>query len=308
MDFSLRISFCLFTAAFGMTVSHGMSFMGKEGLQRDVERPLYWDDEWHPILGPRSDSNWTNRLLVWPSQKFAFCWIEKNAGTEFSILMNNLTGAAVDETVGNSMGYFSSSWANLGDSDIIPEKISRANGWRLGIFVRDPAERLLSAWSSKCQAWENGGRNCLGRKQVPNDLSEEAVNNFESMVRDLLPKYMAERRERGYFNAHYDPQSTFCGAKEATAYNFIGHLSGQSDEVHDQVADMLCSVAHVPPQHAIWSILPTIFPRQFAAGHHTDAGARMTAFYRSPDVRAAVAREYAADYGGGWGLPVNFGQ
>merc|ERR1740117_517024 len=163
--------------------------------------------------------------------------------------MNNLTGVPKDDVSWNSEGYFSSSWTHLHDQSVVPETISRENGWRLGIFVRDPAERLLSAWSSKCQAWENDGTNCLGRERVPDDLSEEAIGDFEHMVRELLPKYMAERRERGYFNAHYDPQSTFCGSKGAAAYDFVGHLSVDSGRVQGQVAHMLHSVARAPPEH-----------------------------------------------------------
>lgn len=279
-----------------------MSFMGTKGDNLQNEHPLYWDDEWRPMLGPRGEANWTNRLLVWPSMRFAFCWIEKNAGTEFSLLMNNLSSVPKDNASGNSQGYFSSSWINFHDPAITPGTISRENGWRLGIFVRDPAERLLSAWSSKCQAWENDGRNCLGRKRVPDNTSEEAIGDFEHMVRELLPTYMAERREHGYLNAHYDPQDTFCGAKGAAAYDFVGHLSGP-EKVQGQVAEMLRSVARVPPEHNIWSVLPTIFPAEATAGHHTDAEGRMAAFYRSPDVRARVLQEYAEDYNGGWGIP-----
>merc|ERR1740138_356089 len=90
--------------------------------------------------------------------------------------------------------------------------ISQAHGWNMAIFVREPAERFLSAWLSKCDVWEHGGIDCLGPQITDMPISTK-VELFEKTVVELLPEYMARSRKFGAFNAHYDPQHLFCGGR-----------------------------------------------------------------------------------------------
>lgn len=241
--------------------------------------------KWMPDHGPHFTLNWTNRLLVWPERKFAFCWIDKNAGTEFNILMNHLTGKINPD----HHPWRRSSVAQL---DIDFKDITTENGWKTAIFVRRPEERLVSAWLSKCVDWEDGGKNCLGGPVA----KSESVAGFEAMVRTKLLKYMNISRELGSYNTHYDPQATFCGGRPLDTYDFVGYLTGDTEYVHQQVRAMLKYVAEVPKDNSAWTVLPKVFPQEKRQGHHDNAWKKLADYYQSRHVYATVLQAYEEDY------------
>merc|ERR1719245_1687776 len=99
-----------------------------------------------PILGPKRSERWANRLLLVPELKFAFCYIEKNACTQFNLLANRLNRMANPGTTWwttmKDLPFWKSNADKLG---VRPEEVTHANGWRTGVFLREPAERFASA-------------------------------------------------------------------------------------------------------------------------------------------------------------------
>jgi len=250
-----------------------------------------------PSLGPQYMEQWSNRLLVVPKLKFAFCYIEKNACTQFNTLMNRLNRY---EYSGNAV-FLKSSYQTF---NMDSEEINKANGWRMAVFLRDPSERFLSAWMSKCVAWEDKGANCLGGRRVSGNDSNSGISSFETMVDRDLPAYVYLRDHRwgGAYNSHYDPQANFCNGLNLADFDYVGHLVGNPDVVHDQVQKMLRDVAMVPENEMESAGVESIFPRDQVEGHHSayfgfnDTSAMLNSFYASPLVREAVSEAFRSDY------------
>jgi len=255
-----------------------------------------------PFKGPHEGKHWENRLLIVPDKKLAFCYIEKNACTQFNRMMNALNGMSSSDEIpfwkSNSEGKFRRyfKWLEAGEHNI-----SKASGWKLGIFLREPAERFLSAWLSKCDAWEYGGIDCLGPKVQDLPLNEK-VEAFEKVVREVLPKYMASAQADGYFNAHYDPQSMFCGGRPLSEYDFVGELSGSPAHIQQQVVDMLKRDAGLNESDPLMDFPRVLFPSKSTAGHGTGSTNLMKQFYRNPEIYKRVTELYGADYR--WASPM----
>mmetsp|Transcript_22964 Transcript_22964/g.48822 ORF Transcript_22964/g.48822 Transcript_22964/m.48822 type:complete len:353 (-) Transcript_22964:79-1137(-) len=232
--------------------------------------------------GPLFTHNWTNRLLVWPDRKFAFCYVEKDACTQFNKVFNH-----ANKRKGT---WFVSTVDKFPDID--PAKITRQNGWRMGIFARDPAERLLSAWSSKCIEWEDQGKDCIvGGRKEPDDQRA-----FENMVLNKLPEYAKASRAKDGFNAHYDPQAIFCGARGLAEYDFVGRLSSNYSDVSEQVHQMFRDVAQVPSDSSFFEYLRAAFPPSHPAGHTSTKDTQKKRFLSTPAVSDMIKQVYKADY------------
>jgi hypothetical protein len=225
--------------------------------------------DWAPFRGPQGPNRktrWDNRLLIEPSRKLAFCYIEKNACTQFNRLFNAMNGIVPADnpfwkTNADSKNYSIRRYFEDG-----ADNISKATGWKMAIFLRDPAERFLSAWLSKCDAWEHGGIDCLG-PQVSNMTDTEKVELFENTVLEVLPKYMKLVDFAGQFNAHYDPQHVFCSRRPLEEYEFVGKLSGSPAHIQDQVVDMLKREAGIEESDPLMDLPRKLFPALHRAGH-----------------------------------------
>lgn len=266
-----------------------------EGLNRSRQANPQTDVWKFPSPGPHPTGGWTNRLIIVPHRKFAFCYIEKNACTQFNRLVNTMNG------IHNlDLPYWKSGPENRAFKEFFrSSEISRANGWKTAIFLRDPAERFLSAWLSKCVSWEYRGIDCLGVR-VPKDQRENVtfkVEAFEKMVETWLPKYFARHGEPGAFNAHYERQSEFCGGRPLTDYDFVGNLEGGAQHVAEQVKTMLSEYAGVNAQETgVWELLDHEFPSTEHAGHSTGAESLLKRFYRNPEIYKKVVDMYKDDY------------
>jgi len=254
-----------------------------------------------PFIGPHEGNRWQweNRLLIAPDKKFAFCYMEKNACTQFNRLMNALNGMSSEDAIpfwkSNSEGKFNKYFKRINVNGFDVSPISRANGWKLAIFVRDPAERFLSAWLSKCDAWEYGGIDCLGPRVTDLPLSQK-VEEFERTVVELLPEYMKRVRDNGTYNAHYDPQHIFCGGRDLTEFNFVGDLSGSPRFIQLQVIEMLKYHAGIKESDPLMDLPRKLFPSEKTAGHGTGSSNLMKQFFRNRSIYNKVISLYAEDY------------
>ena len=91
--------------------------------------------------GP-SEPEWFDRVIVLPSAKVLLCTAEKNGLTE----INKLAATVM----GQPHRWFQFSPAHQGLDFATFQQYLRDSSWRKAVFYRDPMERFLSAYLSKC--------------------------------------------------------------------------------------------------------------------------------------------------------------
>eukprot|EP00928_Gymnodinium_smaydae_P059582 TRINITY_DN4296_c0_g1_i2.p1 TRINITY_DN4296_c0_g1~~TRINITY_DN4296_c0_g1_i2.p1 ORF type:complete len:393 (+),score=48.81 TRINITY_DN4296_c0_g1_i2:62-1180(+) len=246
-----------------------------------------------------TEGKWSNRLLL-PSSKLAFCYVPKVACNQMTRLFNALNGVGPDlfSQEGGAGGSVQSDWEFQLSTDLkLPydwSKVSRENGWKFAVFTRDPLERYLSAFLSKCVPGpdgriESGGVNCHGKVidwRAPS-LAEQ-VRAFEARVeRDSSRGFPA-------LQEHWDPQVEIlrrCGWDkfEPSSLDFVGSLSG---DVNAQVKAMLRVVNRTDGGR----VVDRLFPAKQVSGHSSGSRGHITDFYRNQTVTRAAALLYSNDY------------
>jgi len=233
-----------------------------------------WDEpeapEHHFIQYPQS------RVLVAPKHKLAFCYIEKNACTEFNFLFDSLNSIDNDTWWNSTAGYQNISLSSL----------TAANGWKWGVFLRDPAARYLSAWGSKCWQKEDNGWNCRPNADAlvfVNSSTEVLASSFEQTTRKNH-----EDRSRLFDNPHWAQQSMFCGGlRDLSRFDFVGLVN---KDMNSQVRQML-------HQAHIWhmdSAVDKYFPKTYVHGHSSHLDESL--YYRNPETTRLVQEIYQDDY------------
>eukprot|EP00746_Dinoflagellata_sp_MGD_P162500 gnl/MRDRNA2_/MRDRNA2_90089_c0_seq1.p1 gnl/MRDRNA2_/MRDRNA2_90089_c0~~gnl/MRDRNA2_/MRDRNA2_90089_c0_seq1.p1 ORF type:complete len:324 (+),score=50.54 gnl/MRDRNA2_/MRDRNA2_90089_c0_seq1:152-1123(+) len=222
-------------------------------LETDTESEFFMDNTDEFLQRPDT------RVIVLPKYKLAFCWIEKNACTEFNQLFNMVNG------VSGSWGKSSPKNFKLQVKDL-----TRENGWKWSTFLRDPVHRYASAFVSKCVQKEDKGDACEPRNAaVGNAKLKKVIEQFTYSIKANLNRTAAKR------NPHYGNQIDFCGGVQNIDFDFVGLLEGN---VHEQVVRML-EKAHVPDAKHLAEIL---FPASGAVhGHHSTVDAHKLYKYKS---------------------------
>jgi len=192
-------------------------------------------------------NNPDSRVLVLPKAKLAFCYIEKNACTEFNGLFNHMNGITTGDM------WWRSQPMNFG---LQVSDLTQANGWKWAVFLRDPASRYLSAWGSKCLQQEDDGINCIPNEAVVHAgwADESKVASFKNAV-----VWNSVHQESLHMNPHWANQSDFCGGLgDLTSYDMVGILRG---DVNGKVRAMLQAVG------ADYDSVDFFFPPEQVAGH-----------------------------------------
>mmetsp|Transcript_105572 Transcript_105572/g.297053 ORF Transcript_105572/g.297053 Transcript_105572/m.297053 type:complete len:676 (+) Transcript_105572:74-2101(+) len=243
--------------------------------------------------GPARSKNWANRLLVVPELKFAFCYIDRNACAQFNILMNRLNG--FDDFDATDPRLYRTSSA-VGKFRLNISEITRENGWRKAVFMRDPADRFLSVWQSKCLDGEDRDTDCIAGLED----GEPPAETFQSAV-EKLHGYRVEHKKHidEPFNAFYDQQMAFCGGLDPEDYDFVGRLVGSRPRVHAQVVEMLSKVARASPDQLERADVDTLFPKTPLPLTMLSERVRLTDAYKDPEVYDAVRAAFVDDYEAG---------
>eukprot|EP00747_Dinoflagellata_sp_TGD_P105305 gnl/TRDRNA2_/TRDRNA2_169508_c1_seq3.p1 gnl/TRDRNA2_/TRDRNA2_169508_c1~~gnl/TRDRNA2_/TRDRNA2_169508_c1_seq3.p1 ORF type:complete len:338 (+),score=31.74 gnl/TRDRNA2_/TRDRNA2_169508_c1_seq3:85-1098(+) len=246
------------------------------------------------------DSFLTNpwsRVIVLPEYKLAFCWIEKNACTEFNKLFNRL-----NHIHGRAQPWQGSRFKRF---NLTIEKMSHAEGWKWATFLREPRARYLSAFGSKCVQREENGTRCEPRTAVVEDPTNKTalLAQFEESVRFNLH----DNLHRSNLNPHYAEQGKFCGGLRNLGLDYVGILEG---DVHGQVEQMLRSVGFNDTE----GVVSKFFPRGQTAGHtvskldrnnkdhvHTSLEGMSTSekiahFYQSNSILDDLTAMYSSDF------------
>eukprot|EP00747_Dinoflagellata_sp_TGD_P105308 gnl/TRDRNA2_/TRDRNA2_169508_c1_seq6.p1 gnl/TRDRNA2_/TRDRNA2_169508_c1~~gnl/TRDRNA2_/TRDRNA2_169508_c1_seq6.p1 ORF type:complete len:367 (+),score=38.09 gnl/TRDRNA2_/TRDRNA2_169508_c1_seq6:50-1150(+) len=238
-----------------------------------------------------------SRVIVLPKHKLAFCWIEKNACTEFNKLFNRL-----NHIHGRAQPWQGSRFKRF---NLTIEKMSHAEGWKWATFLREPRARYLSAFGSKCVQREENGTRCEPRTAVVEDPTNKTalLAQFEESVRFNLH----DNLHRSNLNPHYAEQGKFCGGLRNLGLDYVGILEG---DVHGQVEQMLRSVGFNDTE----GVVSKFFPRGQTAGHtvskldrnnkdhvHTSLEGMSTSekiahFYQSNSILDDLTAMYSSDF------------
>lgn len=166
-----------------------------------------------------------NEVLVVPKLKLIFCFVPKNACSQFNRLVNRLNGIDDGDICTDRDPNYKSAMLNFTADDF--EEALNDPRWTKAVFLRDPLERLVSAFRSKCE----DPRECGGDCPIPSFGNSEKFHSFSKVAHDM--EFIS--------NAHFLPQSSLCGGLGDTigAYDYIGHISQDFKSEHRQVTEML---------------------------------------------------------------------
>jgi len=226
-----------------------------------------------------------NRFIVVPEHKLLFCYMEKVACQSFNQAFRDLR-RPYDPRMhipGGTWFRNSPDRFNWTVSDVAKRLVDPA--WHKAVFHRDPLERLLSAYLSKCASGgdADGRRRC--RRAFPR---LEWPAPFTAVVDRL-----GNARE----DPHFLPQHAFCGGLRRThhLYNttrpLVQHRSREdvlallrAVGVDAHSAALALRIAFPPPAASCWSC------------HATGASKQVRAYYADADTVRKAVNFYREDY------------
>ena len=234
----------------------------------DMPRPVLVEPEPHAVMGG------TMKLLISEKYNMMYCYIQKNGCTQGVQLFLEASNQRVS-------GDVWSTWYNAPKhgakhpgkhepwSVTFPEQEVSA-AWRNDsfariVYVRDPAERLLSGYLQKCKQAGQRSQHCIGFKDT-----SRPVPSFEEFVLALTPKSI-------HGNQHFMMQSQHCGLyNKSWKFNHIIDMSspGFQTKVRQLYLDRGVAASVVNknyPEHKSGN----------TGGHDTSAKQKMTQFYGS---------------------------
>lgn len=219
-----------------MQQQHGQQLQQQQNQQQqqqqtptDDSEPLTDKDDQSEESSASSLSDWAweaaqnpNHLLLRSEKrKLLFCMIPKNACTEFLSLMMRLDGFSdnhwnpakssqaqvmVHFDKDREQFFFQSSGRQELENILVD---GDQNGWVRAVFLRDPAERLLSAYRSKVMTG------------YYKDAGYPATLTLAEFVERLNADGLDESTE-----PHLRPQSFLCGLKDTIdRYNYVGDFN-----------------------------------------------------------------------------------
>lgn len=148
-----------------------------------------------------------DRLVIFPSHKTIFCLIEKNANTVFSSIFQTIPNDMVNPNFTSGMWRQHCPKRNR----LTPIEVSsfiKDPTWFKAVFYRDPLERFLSAYRSKCGGVDADGPVWCRREFGRRNASFEEVLLFYSEGNEV-------------YDPHFERQDSFCGG----IGRFLGHFN-----------------------------------------------------------------------------------
>ena len=200
------------------------------------------------------------------------CGIAKNGIT--------LLKRILAEVLGQEFEWYPANPSKVGLSlEAFKDRLGDAsNSWRKLVVYRDPMERFLSAYRSKCLLGDRDGEKHCHQVFKLNESQISILN-----VANRLAQY-------GHYNPHWATQSSFCGGTVGSMWTSYTHhvsfnnLSGIADAFKGRVPPATFERLRIELQPA-------------APGKHiTDAKAHVQADLGSPAVRRLLYDFYSDDY------------
>ena len=212
-----------------------------------------------------------NRVVLMPPARTLVCAADKVGSTT----INRIASLVLGKPLGKNNGVFIGVPAAFNVSFAKFKRLLKDDSWHRVLLYRDPIERFVSAYQSKCLLRDRDGRKrCHNVFQLEEPTIEAVVAR--------LPRY-------GYTNAHWAPLSHFCGGTVGAAWSAYSHhiplhnLSAAFPELlRGRVSDRT--------MHAIVHYLAK---GRFAGNHVTHADQRAAL---APAIRQQLVDFYWEDY------------
>ena len=180
------------------------------------------------LLGSALGRSLSNELIgnfvVLPEQRVLLCTIDKCANTLLAYAAARVSGISSVHKIGASRDNTYAKVRYTGSAEDVAQLLfdPQANtGWRRAVVLRDPVERFVSAYVSKCLQCNatiggDGCYNCHSALGLPRRV--DRVPTLAETV-DALTR-IGPRRVR---NPHWVPQARFCGglARNWRAYTHV---------------------------------------------------------------------------------------
>ena len=246
---------------------------------------------------PQLRNEFLDRFIVIPEHRLLFCYIEKVGCTRFNEMFYTLT----DRKTKRFWYSNAPSQHNMTKSDL--ENLLADNAWHKAVFYREPLERFLSAFRSKCEDGHDrdGKGHCIRAFGQPRPTFPEAVSALMSPL------------NKG--DAHWTPQYRFCGGLDRTLQYYDTVQNLQKPTASSDVQRLLTAVG-VPSSGLAVGLEffpPTNKSRYIASRHQTNALNALSRYYTDDHMIRTVATFYASDYvlfgipPPAWALPALFG-
>ena len=226
-----------------------------------------------------------DRALLLERDRLLLCRIEKNG---FMALTH------VAHLLDPSLGLFKSagqerrprSCSATPSGEALQSRL-RSTDWQSVVVYRDPAERFLSAYKSKCLLADGDGRTHC---QHLFNLSDHQIS-LEAVARALPAS--------GHLNPHWIPQSRFCGGSVGANWSSYTHAISN----HNLTAGLLEVVDHVTARKAAAArdrargqVRAWLESQATGTAHSTHAAAAMSELHERPEVMARLRNFYREDY------------
>jgi len=255
-----------------------------------------------PNLLPSEMPNMTDilleRFIIVPEHKLLFCYIEKVACTKFNGLFNAVRGIS-----SKNMWYHNSAhslgWKkdDLANALVDPE-------WQKAVFYREPLERFLSAFLSKCAGRHDrdGPAHCkrfFGLPKISATHFSHAVASLATLDRGTAAFKQIETE----FDAHFTRQAKFCGGLDRTLQYYDTVVQLTHDTAREEVVKMLeksgIAPANVPNFDKFFP--PSNSDQGALSGrgrkrHTTSADAHIQQYYSRNELTATVVSHFLEDY------------
>ena len=252
------------------------------------------------VRPPKPHFDWTmQRLIILPNYRLLFCYIEKVAGTSFNSLFNHIADHKASRL--KNM-WFLNDWRRLGlkMKDVVG--MLRNESWHKAVFYRDPVDRFVSAYLSKCVLKSKAGSSRKGSKHCRDTFGKYNAT-FQSAIEVM-------RQVDAIGNAHWLQQFQFCGDLRNKLFSFDTVELLEPETMNRKVKHMLrkanisitrgleIAVDHYFPK--MRSVSVTSLVNDWRRGACTNASAEAREFFNAPalgaESLAAVVRHYIEDY------------
>lgn len=236
------------------------------------------------ILQP---NRWANPIVI-RQYKFVFFAIPKVASTEWKLLFRRLEGQAEWNTTGLVIEHVHDPMINnLTTIDKIPldeaQHILTSSEWTRAVILREPKERVLSAFLNKFVSDQT-----FFRERCCN-LRHHNVSKKECRSRQ-------ENTDFSYFlnrtvdcpDEHWNPQYSMIDAKWWDTINFVGYM----DNVSEDAKELLQSITSIDDGTSAWEKYgktgwgrngTDAFMRRDTAHHATNAHSKLRSYYTRKD-------------------------
>lgn len=247
---------------------------------------------------PTLNWNMLERFILVPEHNLLFCYVEKVACRNFNDLFAGIRKSYDPKMIHTkkTTGWFQNSPFERGYTKEDIEGILVNRSWHKALFYRDPVERFVSAYRSKCEGADPDGRwVCAMTFGSPEASFPLAVHRLRES--DQKRRTEKEEIEHEYkMNEHFMKQSSFCGGlmNSAQYYNTIESL--EKDTAAKKVTKLLHDIGADPS----WV---DNFDELFPAGEPNDASladistkTREAASASATDAHNTNSLEHLRDY------------